>query len=114
MLQNYRPICLTNCDYRILANVLANRLHKVLSYLISGDQTGYVKGRFIGQNIRIVEDIIYYASRNQSDSIIALLDFCKAFDSIEWAFTYEVLAKFNVCHDYIKWIKALYSDPKKL
>ena len=57
LLQNYRPICLTNCDYRILANVLANRLHKFLPYLISGDQTGYIKGRFIGQNIRIVEDI---------------------------------------------------------
>ena len=80
--------------------------------MISGDQTGYVKGQFIGQNIRIVEDIICYANRKQLDSIIALLDFCKAFDSIEWAFIYEVLAKFNVCHDYIKWIKILYSDPK--
>ena len=74
----------------------------MLSYLISGDQTDYVKGRFIRQNIRIIEEIIYYANRRQSDSIIALLDFCKAFDSIEWAFIFEVLAKFNVCQDYIK------------
>ena len=48
----------------------------------------------------------------QSDSIIALLDFCKAFDSTEWAFIYEVLAKFYFCHYYIKWIKTLYLDLK--
>ena len=44
--QNYRPICLTNCDYRILASTLANRLHQILHIMISTDQSGYVKGRF--------------------------------------------------------------------
>ena len=42
-------MCFTNCDYRILANVLANRLDKVLPYVISCDQTGYEKECFIGQ-----------------------------------------------------------------
>ena len=41
-LQNYRPICLTNCDYRILASTLANRLHQILHIMISTDQSGYV------------------------------------------------------------------------
>ena len=90
-LQNYRPICLTNCDYRILASTLANRLHQILHIMISTDQSGYVKGRFIGHNIRIVEDIIYYANITNNDSIIAMLDFEKAFDSIEWDFIFKVL-----------------------
>ena len=51
-IKNYRPISLANIDYKILAFVLANRLENVLSKLISHDQTGYVKGRFIGFNIR--------------------------------------------------------------
>ena len=64
--------------------------------MISGDQTGYVKGRFIEHNIRLVEDIIHYANHKQSDSIIAILDVIKAFDCIEWELIYEVLATFNV------------------
>ena len=58
LLKNYRPISLTNVDYRILGQVLANRLHKVLPTLISPDQAGYVKGRYIGNNIRAIEDLI--------------------------------------------------------
>ena len=90
-LQNYRPICLTNCDYRILANALESRLYQILHIMISTDQSGYVKGRFIGHNIRIVEDIIYYDNITNNNSIIAIIDFEKAFDSIECDFIFEVL-----------------------
>ena len=67
--------------------------------MISTDQSGYVKGRFIRHNIRIVEDIIYYANITNNDSIIAMLDFEKAFDYIEWDFIFEVLRKYNIGED---------------
>ena len=51
LLNNWRPISLLNTDYKILTHVLANRMKKVINTLISSDQTGYIKGRFIGQNI---------------------------------------------------------------
>ena len=51
-IENYRPISLTNTDYRILAGVLATRLQKVISDLIGPEQVAYIKGRFIGTNIR--------------------------------------------------------------
>ena len=82
-LKNYRPISLTNCDYRILANIMANRLHRILPYIISKDQAGYVKGRLIGHNIRVVEDIIHYSKTKHLDNIVAMLDFEKALDSIQ-------------------------------
>ena len=65
---NYRPISLTNVDYRILAFVLANRLQKVIGKIISDDQTAYIKGRYMWlvlsclvycfNNIRLVSDVI--------------------------------------------------------
>ena len=112
LLKNYRPISLTNVDYRILGQVLANRLHKVLPTLISPDQAGYVKGRYIGNNIRAIEDLILYAEKENVNSIICFLDFQKAFDSVEWECIYRVLKKFNIGNDYIKWIKTLYYKPK--
>ena len=69
-LKNYRPISLTNADYNILAFVLANRLHKNLEKLISPEQTAYVKKRFIGENIRQLEDIIEYTSRLKMPGLI--------------------------------------------
>jgi hypothetical protein len=53
-LSNYRPISLSTHDYKILAFVLAERLHQILPKIINPDQTGYVKKRFIGTNIRLV------------------------------------------------------------
>lgn len=63
LLVNYRPLSLTNTDYKILAFALANRLHKVINEIVHKDQTAYIKKRFIGQNIRILLDVIDYTER---------------------------------------------------
>ena len=80
---NYRPISLTNVDYRILAFVLANRLQKVIGKIISNDQTAYIKGRYMGHNIRLVSDVIDYYDMLNKSGISLAIDFHKAFDSIE-------------------------------
>ena len=58
LLKNWRPITLLNIDYKLATKCIAKRLEKVLPYLIDGDQTGYIKGRFIGENICLISDII--------------------------------------------------------
>ena len=48
-LENLRPISLLNVDYKILTKVIAKRIEKTLPKIINPDQTGYVKGRYIGE-----------------------------------------------------------------
>ena len=110
LLKNYRPISLSTADYKILAFVLASRLQKVLDKLISTSQGGYIKKRFIGSNIRLIEDLIDYADKLNENSMIFFLDFEKAFDSVEWNFIYETLQKFNFGHVFINWIKTIYAN----
>ena len=57
LLGKYRPISLTNTDYKIIAFIFARRLQKVLDSIVSQNQSAYVKGRFIGINARLIIDI---------------------------------------------------------
>ena len=109
-LKNWRPVSLLNTDYKILAKTLANRLHKVIAKLVNSDQVGYIKQRYIGENIRLIFDIMSYTTEAQLDAIIAQIDFEKAFDSIEWPFLMEALKKYNFGEEFISWISLLYTD----
>ena len=110
-LKNYRPLSLTNIDYKIIAFVLSRRLQRVVHKLISENQTAYVKGRYIGINARTILDIYEYCENNNIDGSLIFLDFEKAFDSVEWNFMYKVLEKFNFGKYFINWIKILYNKP---
>ena len=57
-LKNWRPISLLNVDYKIASAAIANRVKEVLPNIISETQTGFMKGRFIGDNTRLLYDII--------------------------------------------------------
>lgn len=110
LLKNYRPISLATSDYKILAFVLANRLQKVLNKIIASSQAGYIKNRFIGCNIRLIEDLIDYCENLNEEASIIFLDFEKAFDSVEWAFIFETLKSFNFGDQFIQWVQTLYSN----
>ncbi len=57
-IKNYRPISLLTVDYKIFAKVLANRVKTTLHHLINSDQSGFLEGRNIGNNIRLILDVI--------------------------------------------------------
>ena len=108
---NYRPISLTNVDYRILALTLAQRMLRVMSDIISYDQSAYVKGRYMGTNIRLVSDIIDHYDMTYKSGILLMLDFKKAFDTIEWEFMFKALHSFNFGPSFIRWIQTIYNSP---
>ena len=84
-LKNWRPISLLNNDYKIVTKALALRLEKVLPMIISANQTGYyVKGRYIGESLRIITDMMSFTKKKNIPGLAVFLDFEKAFNSIEW------------------------------
>ena len=97
-------------DYKILTKVLAKRLEKVLPILANPDQTGYVKGRYIGENIRLIQDLMFYTDKENLPGIAVFLDFHKAFDTIEWHYLEKVLIHFNFGANVLQWFKTLHRD----
>ncbi len=59
-LENWRPITLINNDANIFACIFAERLKKCLDYIIDECQSGFMKGRHISNNIRLILDVIDY------------------------------------------------------
>ena len=108
---NFRPISLTNVDYRILAFVLSNRLQNIIPSIVNTDQTAYIKGRYMGQNIRLLLDIINNYNTKDKQGFIMTLDFTKAFDTLERNFMFKVMKFFNFGESFIKWMKLLYGEP---
>jgi len=111
-LKNWRPLTLLNTDYKILTKLLAMRMQNILKYIINSDQSGYIKGRFIGENIRNIYDVIELAKQRSLPGMIVALDFEKAFDSVSWDFLFKALDAFNFGNYFKKWIRIIYSNPE--
>ena len=110
LLNNWRPISLLNHDYKILTKALSLRIQKVLPFIIHRNQSGYVDGRFIGDSIRVIQDIMAYTQINNLPGLLLFIDFKKAFDSVEKEFMIETLKSFNFGQNIINWISLVYKN----
>ena len=111
-LKNWRPLSLLNQDYKILAKLVAERIKIALPYLINQDQTGFLKGRYIGQNIVTILDIIHHTEVQEIPALLISIDFEKAFDKLEWSFMFKCLEYFGFPNYIKQWVKILYTDIK--
>ena len=93
-MSNWRPISLLNTDLKIASAAIANRFKQVLGGIISDTQKGFMKDRFMGENTRLLYDLMHYLEENDMDGLLLLVDFEKAFDSIEWKFLQKALNSF--------------------
>lgn len=109
-LKNWRPISLLNTSYKLTSACIAERLKTVLSKLINEDQTGFISGRFIGENIRLLYDVINYTEKQEIPGMLLLIDFEKAFDSVSWEFLFTVLDFFEFGNSFVKWVQVFYKN----
>jgi len=114
VLNNWRSISMlnTDMDYKIATRAKALRISKILPHIIHSDQTGYVKKRLMGQNIRLISDVIERCQDSKIPGMTLFLDFKKAFDTIEWSFLFKALETFGFGNMFVKWIKSFYANPQ--
>ena len=88
---------------------MALRRRNVMHELVHSDQTAHVKDCYIGESIRIVDDILEYTECNQLPGILFSADFEKAFNSIDHTFILIVLEKYGFGPDFINVVKTLFT-----
>lgn len=105
-LDQYRPISLCNYTYKIISKVLANRLKPFLPNIISMEQSAFVSGRQIQDNILIVQEILHQLktrTRKKKFQAVVKMDMTKAYDRVEWDFLKNYLSRLGFHPIWVQW-----------
>lgn len=108
--KNWRPISLLNTDNKILTKAMSLRLQPVLKEIIHADQTGFLQGRYIGESLRSIQDVIDFSRASNSPAILLALDFRKAFDSVSWQFILRAFEEFGFGDNFVSSIKTIFCN----
>ena len=90
--------------------MLAARLKVAAQEIIHLDQTGFLSGRFIGENVNELFSLIDHSYKYQILAFLMSIDFEKAVDKVNWDALYRIMEGFNICLKYQKVVSILYKD----
>ncbi|XP_031132021.1 uncharacterized protein LOC116033418 [Ipomoea triloba] len=93
---DFRPICLCTFISKVFTRIIMTRIKNLLPKLISREQTAFVSGRSIQDNVLLAHELIHYINKKCRGSNVAVkLDMMKAFDRVAWPFLRAILLKFG-------------------
>ena len=110
LLNNWRPISLTNTDYKLITKCFATRLNSCICKCIESNQFAFIKGRQIADLLREIDDVIEYGKVHFPQHIILSLDYAKAFDTLSVSAIKKALLFFGFGDTFIHWIDVIMSN----
>jgi len=81
-IKKYRPIMLTNTDYKIYIKTIADKLGKTAYKIIHPNQAGFIPGRNIHDHMRLTRSMVHYCKIYKKNGYILSLDQEKVYDKI--------------------------------
>ncbi|XP_060200737.1 uncharacterized protein LOC132629008 [Lycium barbarum] len=106
-----RPISLSNFSNKILSKIISNRLTNILPKMISQNQTGFIKGRLITDNVLLTQELVQDIKKNNKHrNIVMKLDMAKAYDKVCWLFLKTVIRKMGFSEIFIDLIHRIIAE----
>lgn len=86
-MRDYIPIACCNVLYKVVSKILADRPNVILHKIISVNQSAFVKGRLIMENVLLASDLVKdYHTDSVFPRCVMKIDSSKDFDSVQWSF----------------------------
>ncbi|GJY93449.1 putative RNA-directed DNA polymerase [Tanacetum coccineum] len=102
---DYRPISCCNVLFKCISKIIANRIKHSLKILISPNQSTFIPGRSITDNILLTQELMHNYHLDRGTPRCAFkVDIQKAYDTVDWEFLHEVLHGFGFHARMIAWI----------
>ncbi|GJX87567.1 RNA-directed DNA polymerase, eukaryota [Tanacetum coccineum] len=111
-LNDFRPISLIGCQYKIIGKILANCLSLVIGDIVSQEQSAFIKGRQIMDGPLILNEVISWCKARKDQFLMFKVDFQKAFDSVRWDHLDDILSKFGFGNKWRGWIRGCLHSSK--
>lgn len=110
--EHYRPIALSSEIYKMISRVLVNRLKPHLAGLIGINQSAFIPGWNISDNIMLCHDLLHGIHLEHGPPRMCIkIDLRKAFDSVKWDCLLFILQQMNFNDIQISWTKECISNP---
>ena len=110
---SYRPITLLNCDYKLVARIIATRMGSPVNDILSITQTAFVPGRDIADNVLFhLEEIDWLEAAppiplSPRQGCVVFLDFEKAYDRANRTWLTRCLQHFGFGPGLQRWVDVL-------
>ena len=110
VISNLRPITLSNTDHKLITKTYSKKLTAIVSNSIGQEQTAYIPGRLINDNVRAMLTTMDLAEIDDDvEGCIVSLDAKKAFDSVDHRYIARCLKAFGL-ERFIPIFKTLYRE----
>src|SRR4051812_38049448 len=95
-ISQYRPISLYSVVYKVGAKCIANRLRVFLNDIVGEEQSAFIPGRIITDNVLIAYESVHALKRNKKGGnhlCVVKLDMIKAYDCVEWHYLQAIMSR---------------------
>ena len=78
--------------------------------VVDKDQSCGVPGRFIGENVAFIRDVVDFCSSSGAPAALLSLDQEKAFDRVDWTFLLSTLYAMGFAQSFVGWVNLFYNN----
>ncbi|GJX62158.1 RNA-directed DNA polymerase, eukaryota, reverse transcriptase zinc-binding domain protein [Tanacetum coccineum] len=101
----FRPIACCNLLYKRISKILTNIIKIGLNQIVHVDQSAFIHGRHIQDNILIVQELLRgYNRKDGPKRCVMQINIHKAYDIVSWDFLEDILCKFGFHKVMVGWI----------
>nr|GEV86720.1 hypothetical protein [Tanacetum cinerariifolium] len=104
-ISDYRLISCCNVLFKCISKIIVNRIKGYLGDLVSINQSAFIPGRRISDNVLLTQELMCNYHRKRRPSRCAFkVDIQKAYDTVEWGFIRSILVGFGFHPTMVDWI----------